>query len=221
MGTGYRVRIVSSNPAQTSQASLPFRFEGPSLALTPGLAGAPVCQGQVVTVSFSLPTGGCAFPNDNTFTAQLSNATGGFGNPVSLGAVQSGAGNSLTIPASTPAGTGYRIRLVSSSPALASANSAAFRINACASRVSAEEATLTVAPNPVSGGEIRCRVAGVDSPRFALFTTGGRGLPLRSSTGDVPGAFVLRPVQSLPTGLYVLEATEGTTRLTQKMLVVE
>ncbi|MBL8002837.1 MAG: T9SS type A sorting domain-containing protein [Flavobacteriales bacterium] len=55
----------------------------------------------------------------NTFTAQLSDAAGDFTNAVNIGSVnatQSGT-ISITIPANTPPGTGYRIRVNASSPA--------------------------------------------------------------------------------------------------------
>src|SRR4030095_12274241 len=55
----------------------------------------------------------------NDFTAQLSDANGDFTNAVDIGFVtdtQSGT-ITCTIPANTPPGTGYRIRVISSSPA--------------------------------------------------------------------------------------------------------
>jgi hypothetical protein len=54
----------------------------------------------------------------NVFTAQLSNKSGSFASPVNIGTVTStGSGNiACTIPASTPTGTKYKVRVVSSSP---------------------------------------------------------------------------------------------------------
>jgi hypothetical protein len=54
------------------------------------------------------------------FTAQLSNASGSFSNPVAIGTLNSAAAGSIpvTIPAGTMPGNGYRIRVVSSSPAV-------------------------------------------------------------------------------------------------------
>lgn len=54
----------------------------------------------------------------NAFTAQLSDATGSFANATPLGTVTSNTSGTIstTIPASTPAGTGYRIRVISSNP---------------------------------------------------------------------------------------------------------
>ena len=58
----------------------------------------------------------------NTFTAQLSNATGSFAVPINIGSVLSNTTGVIacTIPAGTAPGTGYRIRIVSSNPAFTS-----------------------------------------------------------------------------------------------------
>lgn len=223
-GMGYRVRILSSLPAQTSQPSLPFELRFPSVAgLTPGVGGVPpggLCRGNNVTVSFALPVNACAFPGDNGFTAQLSNSTGSFANPVNLGPVQAGVPNSLTIPANVASGTGYRIRVLSSSPASTSLASVPFRVNACVSRMSAEEPELVVSPNPVSGGKIHLRVSGMDDPAFSLTTSVGRSVWISVKT-DGSGEFVLTPRQALTPGIYVVGASEGTTRITRRVLVTE
>ena len=224
-GTGYRVRVLTSSPATTSFASAPFELRYPSMAnLTPGVGGVPqggICRGNDVTVSFTLPAGSCAFLNGNGFIAQLSSASGSFNNPVSLGAVQAGVANSVTIPAGSAAGTGYRIRVLSSNPASTSLASLPFRVNACVSRMSAEEPELVVAPNPVStGGEICVRVSGLDNPAFSLTTSTGRNVLISTKT-DGTAEFVLTPRQALTPGLYAVTAEEGPTRITRRVLVVE
>jgi hypothetical protein len=52
----------------------------------------------------------------NTFTAQLSNSAGSFATPVSIGSLNSNKSGTITctIPNTTPAGSGYLIRIVSS-----------------------------------------------------------------------------------------------------------
>lgn len=54
----------------------------------------------------------------NEFTAQLSDATGDFSAPTDLGSVTSTASGSITVtlPPGTPFGSGYRIRVISTSP---------------------------------------------------------------------------------------------------------
>jgi hypothetical protein len=219
-GSGYRVRIVSSNPALTSSSSSPFTVKAPAFSGAPTVTGVPVCRGNTVTMTFAV---GCSFPGSNVFTAQLSSSSGTFTSPVSLGTVVPGA-NTLTIPANAVAGTSYRIRVVSSSPALTSSNSATFRINACTSRLSAEladGASLDVVPNPPTGNRIRCRVSGLDNPQFSLYTTSGRSLTLKAQPGEEANEYQLEPAQTLRPGIYVLQASEGKTRVSKRVLIVE
>ena len=88
--------------------------------ITTGSFGGSFCPGAGLTVPFTAS----GFSSGNVFTAQLSSASGSFGSPVNIGTV-SGTGNSsiaATIPLGTAAGTGYRIRVVGSSPATTSSN---------------------------------------------------------------------------------------------------
>ncbi len=67
----------------------------------------------------------------NTYTAQLSNASGSFAAPTNIGTLISNANSgtiNITIPASTASGTGYLIRVVSSNPNVTGSSSAAFTI---------------------------------------------------------------------------------------------
>jgi PKD-like domain/GEVED domain/Pregnancy-associated plasma protein-A len=94
--------------------------------ITTSVTGTTFCAGTTVAGTYTT-TG--TFNAGNTFTAQLSDALGSFTSPVSLGAV-SGGTISVTIPANTPAGTGYRIRVTSSNPVInGSANTANLTIN--------------------------------------------------------------------------------------------
>ncbi|MCB2220634.1 MAG: T9SS type A sorting domain-containing protein [Bacteroidetes bacterium] len=82
---------------------------------TGAISGSPFCSGSSVSVPYS-KTG--PFVSGNVFTAQLSDASGSFTSPVSIGSVVSNTGGTIpaTIPISTVSGTGYRIRVVSSNP---------------------------------------------------------------------------------------------------------
>jgi hypothetical protein len=85
----------------------------PTIA-TSAISGSPFTIASSVSVPFTV-TG--AFPAGNIFTAQLSDANGSFSSPTSIGTL-SGTGSGAitgTIP-SVAAGTGYRIRVVSSNP---------------------------------------------------------------------------------------------------------
>jgi hypothetical protein len=73
--------------------------------------------------TFNLPyTVNINFRIGNNFVAQLSNASGSFATPIAIGSVTSNTSGIIpvAIPAGTPAGTGYRIRIVTTGPAVAS-----------------------------------------------------------------------------------------------------
>lgn len=93
-----------------------------SSTITTGtISGSPFCPGASVSVPFTI-TG--TFNAGNTFTAQLSDASGGFGSPQNIGSVvQTTAGTiSAIMPANTPVGSGYRIRVVGNNPLILGTN---------------------------------------------------------------------------------------------------
>lgn len=68
------------------------------------------------TVDFS-STG--TFNAGNTYSVELSDASGNFTNPIVIGSLSSTSNSgtiNITIPGGTPSGTGYRIRIVSDNP---------------------------------------------------------------------------------------------------------
>jgi hypothetical protein len=89
--------------------------------ITTGTVSTSLCAGATgVSVPFTY-TPAANFPNGTAiFQAQLSNSAGSFGTPVNLQTVTSNASGSqsisATIPSGTATGTGYRIRVVSTSP---------------------------------------------------------------------------------------------------------
>ncbi len=78
-------------------------------------------SGSQVVIPFTID-GGFDFDENNTFTAYLSDANGDFTNETAIGTLDFFASDTIfaEIPAGTPAGTGYRIRIKSSNPALVS-----------------------------------------------------------------------------------------------------
>jgi hypothetical protein len=78
-------------------------------------------QGANLSVPFTINT---SFSAGNVFTAQLSDLTGSFATPVNIGTLAGTAAGSInaTIPVSTPLGSNYRIRVVSSNPAITGTN---------------------------------------------------------------------------------------------------
>ncbi|MDO7854674.1 T9SS type A sorting domain-containing protein [Hymenobacter sp. CA1UV-4] len=78
--------------------------------------GTSFCAGATVRVPYAVDQ---PFNSGNVFTAELSDASGSFATPVTLGSL-TGASNGIVqgvIPAGTVAGSGYRIRVTGSAPA--------------------------------------------------------------------------------------------------------
>ncbi len=84
---------------------------------TTSISADTLCPGDSLVINY---TASGTFNSGNVFTAELSDALGAFGSPVSIGNVSSTNSGSInaTIPPGTTAGSGYRIRVVSSNPAV-------------------------------------------------------------------------------------------------------
>jgi hypothetical protein len=94
-----------------------YEVSSASTITTGPLAPTTYCPGQSVSVPFTV-TG--TFNTGNTFTLQLSDATGSFASPAEIGFLP-GTGNGTvegTIPPVQIVGNGYRVRVVSSNPAV-------------------------------------------------------------------------------------------------------
>lgn len=113
------IKLTTSTSASSPNFNLDnFQVEGILSEITTGtISGSPFCAGNNLSVPFSISG---KFVTGNTFTAELSDASGNFISPVVIGsATRTTAGNiTATIPAETPAGSGYRIRVVSDNPNL-------------------------------------------------------------------------------------------------------
>lgn len=128
---------------------------GPTITLQPPVSW--VCNGDGFTVSFT--TSG-TFGANNTFSVQLSDATGSFANPTVIG---SGGGTPIAcvMPAATPSGN-YKIRVVASDPAGTVSNEQPISV------ANLSGLSCSVSPVPVPAGQT------------ATFTVGGNGLPAGS-----------------------------------------
>jgi hypothetical protein len=106
----------------------------PAISITTGaISPTSYCAGTTVSVPYSI-TG--TYNSGNVFTAQLSNATGNFTAPVSIGTLTSTTAGTIsgTIPVGSSAGNGYRIRVVSNNPVITgTANGSNLTINAAPS----------------------------------------------------------------------------------------
>ena len=124
-GSTYYVRIVRFGSTNNMSGNICIASQLPALMiLTSSISGSPFCAGSNVSVSFT----SIGIFSGNTYTAQLSNSSGIFTSPVSIGTLVSNANTgtiSATIPSGTAAGTGYRIRVISSSPAVTGSDNGA------------------------------------------------------------------------------------------------
>jgi autotransporter-associated beta strand protein len=79
------------------------------------ISGSPFCAGAGVSVPYTVSG---SFNPGNIFTAQLSDASGGFSSPVNIGTLTSQTNGTIsaTLPTGTAGGTGYRIRVLGSNP---------------------------------------------------------------------------------------------------------
>lgn len=73
------------------------------------------CQGQQIAIPYFTSL---QFNNGNTFSIQMSDASGSFSSPTTIGTHADTVGDTImcTIPLNTPAGTGYKFRITSTSP---------------------------------------------------------------------------------------------------------
>ncbi|MEZ4904729.1 MAG: GEVED domain-containing protein [Spirosomataceae bacterium] len=103
---------------------------------------ASINSGASIPVFFNIAG---TFNGGNTYDFELSDATGSFASPVNLLSGYAGESpKSVSIPNTTPAGTGYKIRVKSTNPNITGYESAAFTINSCPT-------TLTISA-PISSG---------------------------------------------------------------------
>ena len=151
-------------------------FQQPGERIRTGSVAASVCAGS----SFNLPYTATDIGGGNTFTVQLSNAAGSFASPVNIGTLAGNASTSLinvTIPSSMIAGTGYRIRITSSSPAFIGTNNGSnIRINA------APVASISYSGSPY------CAIGSASVTRSGQAGgtyTSSPGLNINSSTGGI------------------------------------
>jgi hypothetical protein len=96
--------------------------------------GNSFCAGANISVPFNATA---VFQSDNTFTAQLSDGSGGFDNPVSIGTLTGATSGTIQgkLPANTQSGSGFRVRVVSSkAPAFGFASTGSFAVNATSAK---------------------------------------------------------------------------------------
>ena len=158
-------------------ATITQGFQQPGEQIRTGSVATSICAGSSFNLSYTaIDIGG-----GNTFTAQLSNATGSFASPVNIGTLPGNASTAainVTIPSNVIAGNGYRIRVTSSSPAFIGTNNGAnIKINA----------------TPIAGinysGSPYCAIGSASVTRSGqsggIYTASPSGVSINSSTGVI------------------------------------
>lgn len=114
------------------------------------ISGSPFCAGSSVSVSYTV-TG--TIISGNTFTAELSNASGSFASPVSIGTLSSTSSGTIsaTIPSGTTTGTGYRIRVTATGGITGTDNGTNLSVNATGIWIGGASGNWEVASNWCGG----------------------------------------------------------------------
>ncbi|MEO8085347.1 MAG: FG-GAP-like repeat-containing protein, partial [Bacteroidota bacterium] len=116
-GTGYRIRVNGSvSVVAGTDNGTDITINAITIS-TGTITGTPLCAEVNVIVPFTVS---CPLGSGNVFTAQLSNASGSFTSPVNIATLTGNTNGNISaiIPGGTASGTGYRIRVVGSTPAI-------------------------------------------------------------------------------------------------------
>lgn len=144
-----------------------------SQTIATGIISSPKCAGATFNLTYSKSG---TFTTGNVFTAQLSNATGSFTNPVNIGTLSSTLAGTIvcSIPTNTPTGSGYRVRVVSSAPVkTGSVNYSNVTINALVTPlVSVSSSSNTSICNSTSVTLTASALNGGTSPIYAWYKNG-------------------------------------------------
>jgi len=155
-------------------------------------------QTSAVSVPFTLTGPAGSIPAGNVVTAELSDASGSFASPVTIGSVSATSSGTINavIPAGTPAGTGYRIRVRASMPLIVAADNGSNitiqNINVAVTPNAAQSLLVGVAGNTLTAAETPAgtsrewkysTTAGGPYTAFGPAETGSSYTPLFASAG--------------------------------------
>jgi hypothetical protein len=190
----------SDNEAQVNVNSSPVTF-----------ANAPLCATTAATLDVTFTATG-TYGASNTFTIQLSNAAGSFTTPIVIGSIANNLTTAqtvtTTIPAGTPTGSGYLIRVVSDSPVASTATSASLAIvsNPTVSITPAGAQTISTGANGAVLTAGSTNIAGTTRVWQVATTSGGpftNITPAQTGTSYTPnfataGTYFVRVLNTFP-----------------------
>jgi hypothetical protein len=115
-----QIVTIPTNPTNYAYYYIDSVVVKPVTPIVINFSGTQACKGASVSVPYTIANN--VFTAGNVFTLQLSNASGSFASPVNIGSVTSTTSGTINgiIPINTNNGTGYRLRIVSSTPSYTS-----------------------------------------------------------------------------------------------------
>jgi len=140
---------------------------------TDAISTTSFCSGDKLNITFKSGQ----FNGNNTYTAQLSNATGSFSSPVNLNTLNDSfpATINVQIPIATAAGSAYRIRVVGSSPAIDGNDNGT-------------DLTINPAPNPIISKSGKVSFCTGDSVILSISLKSGETVQWKKNGNDISGA---------------------------------
>ena len=131
-----------------------------------------ICPSSSISVPFTISG---TYNSGNTFTAQLSNSNGDFSSPTSIGTLTgTGSGTiSCTIPSNASAGSGYRVRVVSSNPAITGTDNGS-------------NIMINTKPSPTISGTLT--VCAYNAYNYTTNTTAGTTYKWYATSGTIVGS---------------------------------
>lgn len=145
----------------------------PSTVSTGLASPTAVCQSGTISIPYAVSG---SFDPGNIFTAELSDATGGFTVPLAIGGLASTTSGTITgtVPPGTLPGTGYRVRVVASAPVVLGSPNAV---------------DITISEAPFAGTSGNLALCSTNEP-VSLLTTLGPGVSTCGAwTGPGGGSF--------------------------------
>ncbi len=157
-----------------------------------------LCAGDTIDIEYGVTFN---FQSGNTFTIQLSNASGSFASPTTIGTASATAAGTIqcVIPANTPTGAGYRVRIIGSNPSRESAD------NQIDMKIYAPPSPLVATGDSVCIGQTINLTASHPTMSGVTYSWTGPGSFTSSSQNPTRSNAALAD-----TGEYIIVATSGT-----------
>ncbi len=183
-------------------------LEVPITGIAAKITDRSFCKGPAFTISYK--TGyNSVFNSGNIFKAQLSDANGSFSSPVQIGTLSSTKSGTIQaiIPAGTPNGNNYRIRIVSTNPAITGSDNGV-NLNIGTANITASGSLTFCANTPInlkaSNGNSYLWSTGATTQSISVNTSGTYSVTIGGCTISAsktvvasPGAFInSQPVAS-------------------------